>query len=140
MDTPTDNASEVPVLEGQLENAVIPERQYDDTSAKRVAKQEPKMTRRNMEAIKQANRALALDKVNAQSLVDLNLVIAYSDDTDERYSAQERTQARKWLQDMAFATDSAVRGDSGAITINITGIGADNLKDVVEVEEEEDAD
>lgn len=140
MDTPTDNTSEVPVLEGQLENAVIPERQYDATTTKIVSKGQPKMTKRNMEAIKQANRALALDKVNAQSLVDLNLTIAYSDDTDERYSAQERTQARKWLQDMAFASDSQVRGDSGAITINITGIGQDNLKDVVAEEGGEDAD
>lgn len=132
----TDNTAEVPVLNGTLEGGVaIPEKQYDDTAGKIVAKTQDKMTKRNMEAIKQANRALALDKVNAESLVNLNLQIAYSDDTDERWSAQERTQARKWLQDMAFASDSQVKGDSGAITINIRGIGEDVLKDVVSTED-----
>lgn len=135
----TDNTDNVPVLETHLEGGIsIPERQYNDTDSKMVANRFSKMTKRNMEAIKQTNRALALDKVNAESLVNLNLVIAYSDDTDERYSAQERTQARKWLQDMAFASDSGVKTDSGAVTINITGIDTDSLKDVVNVQGDDD--
>ena len=136
---PTDKAQGVPVLETKLVNMEIPERQYkSDATSKALAKQST-MTKRNIEAIKQTNRALALDRVDANSLINLNIEIAYSDDTDPRYSAQERTQARKWLQDMAFAGDSGVKGDTGAVTINITGLGDSGVTIEGSSEEVEDA-
>jgi len=135
----TDNTSEVPVLQGTLEGGVaIPEKQHKDHRISgRLAKQ-PQLTKRNLEAIKQANREIALSRIDVERFVEKQVSLAYSDDTDEATTAQERVAARKWLESMAFAGDQQVRGDTGSITVNITGIGQDSLKDVVSVEGDEE--
>ena len=135
----TDN-TEVPVLEGKMEGGLaIPEKQtHSPGTAGRLAKQ-PTMSKRNIEAVKQANREIAMMKIDVERYVEKQVQLAYSDDTDEATTAQERVAARKFIEGMVFSGDAQVKGDSGRVQINITGLNGSHLKDVIEVTGEDDA-
>lgn len=130
--TDTTDNTKVPVLQGKLSNGMdIPAKTCTSPgTAGRLAKQ-PTISKANMEAIKRANREIALSRIDVERFVEHQVSLAYSDDTDEGTTAQERVQARKWLETMAFAGDAHVKSDVGSITVNITGIGSDNIKDIV---------
>ena len=130
----TDNTNDVPVLQTTLETMTIPERNVPPNNREQgKIVRSPTLSKRNHESIKAANRELLLQQLDSQRFADLQIAIAYSDDTDERYTAQERVQARKWLSDITFSQDAGIKSDGGAIQINISGIG--DVKDVVSTQD-----
>ena len=135
----TDNTDDVPVLKTTLEKVAIPERNVPPNNAEQGKLiRSPKLTRRNHESIKAANRELVLQQLDAQRFAALQTDIAYSDDSDERYTAQERVAARKWLSDLTFHKDQSVKENSGALQINIRGIDTAEIKDITPDDCEED--
>ena len=130
--TDTTDNTKVPVLQGKLSNGMdIPAKTCTSPgTAGRLAKQ-PTMSKANMEAVKRANREIALSRIDIERFVEKQVSLAYSDDADETTTAQERVAARKWLESMAFSSDSNVKSDHGRVEIHISGIGSENIKDIV---------